>query len=67
MMKMTAPESPAEALRRAKAENVAYTTGVVLRIVWDVAKPILGWALFIAVVGVWFTLSLIVKVLLGSK
>ena len=67
MMKLETPESPGEALRRARAEQTAYNTGVVLRIIWEVAKPILGWALFIGLVGIWFTVSVIFQVLLGKK
>ena len=67
MMKIRAPESPSEAFRRARAEHIAYNTGVVLRIIWEVVKPILGWALFIGLVGIWFTVSVIFQVLLGKK
>jgi len=67
MMKIRVPETPSEAFRRARAEQIAYNTGVVLRIIWEVAKPILGWALFIGLVGIWFTVSMIFQVLLGKK
>ena len=37
------PKSPAQAYRETTAEVVAYNTGVVLRIIWEVAKPIMKW------------------------
>ena len=37
------PKSPAQAYRETTAEVVAYNTGVVLRIIWEVAKPIIKW------------------------
>ena len=42
------PKSPAQAYRETTAEVVAYNTGVVLRIIWEVAKPIMKWALVIS-------------------
>ena len=35
------PQSPAQVYRETKAQVVAYNTGVVLRIIWEVSKPIL--------------------------
>ena len=37
------PQSPAQVYHETKAQVVAYNTGVVLRIIWEVSKPILGW------------------------
>ena len=42
------PQSPAQVYRETKAQVVAYNTGVVLRIIWEVSKPILKWALVIS-------------------
>ena len=38
------PKSPAQVYRETTAQVVAYNTGVVLRIIWEVSKPILKWA-----------------------
>ena len=43
------PKSPAHVYRETKAQVVAYNTGVVLRIIWEVSKPILKWALVISI------------------
>ena len=48
MTEMKFPKSPAQAYREASADVVAYKVGVALRIIWEVAKPILSWTLWIA-------------------
>ena len=42
------PKTPAQAYRETTAQVVAYNTGVVLRIIWEVSKPILKWTAIIA-------------------
>jgi len=42
------PKSPAQVYRETTAQVVAYNTGVVLRIIWEVSKPILKWTAIIA-------------------
>ena len=42
------PKSPAQVYRETTAQVVAYNTGFVLRIIWEVSKPILKWTAIIA-------------------
>jgi len=42
------PKSPAQAYREASSEVIAFNTGVAIRIIWEVAKPVLKWSLIIA-------------------
>jgi hypothetical protein len=52
MTNMKLPKSPAQAYREATADVVAYKVGVALRIIWEVAKPIIGWVVFLSAVMV---------------
>lgn len=42
------PKSPAQAYREVTAEVVSYNVGLALRVIWEVAKPIMKWALVIS-------------------
>ena len=48
MTEMKFPETPAQAYREASADVAAFKVGVALRIMWEVAKPVLFWTLWIA-------------------
>lgn len=48
MTEMKFPKSPAQAYREASADAAAFKVGVALRIMWEVAKPVLSWTLWIA-------------------
>ena len=63
---MKLPKTPAQVYRETTAEVVAYNFGVALRIIWEVAKPILVWSLIITgamVLGVFYFFG---KVIFGS-
>ena len=60
------PQSPAQVYRETKAKVVAYNTGVVLRIIWEVSKPILGWVVFLSAVMVLGAFYFMIKVIFGS-
>ena len=60
------PQSPAQVYRETKAQVVAYNTGVVLRIIWEVSKPILGWVVFLSAVMVLGALYCMIKVIFDS-
>jgi hypothetical protein len=60
------PQSPAQVYRETKAQVVAYNTGVVLRIIWEVSKPILGWVVFLSAVMVLGAFYFMIKVIFGS-
>ena len=60
------PKSPAQAYRETTAEVVAYNTGVVLRIIWEVAKPLLKWALVISIGLVAATIYFFWQVIFGT-
>jgi len=53
---MRFPESPAKVYRESTADIVAFNFGVALRIIWEVAKPIIKWAALL-------TLSLVISVI----
>jgi len=60
------PKTPARAYREATAEVVAYRVGVVLKIIWEVTKPIVSWTLFIAGAMILGVLYFLVKVILDG-
>jgi len=66
MTNMKLPKTPAQAHREATADVVAYKVGVALRIIWEVAKPILGWIVFLSAVMVLGAFYFIIKVTFGS-
>ena len=66
MTNMKLPKTPAQAYREVTAAVVAYKVGVALRIIWEVTKPILSWALWIAGALVLGAIYLFFKVIIGS-
>ena len=66
MTNMKLPKTPAQVYRETTAEVVAYNFGVALRIIWEVAKPILGWIVFLSAVMVLGAFYFIIKVTFGS-
>ena len=60
------PKSPAQAYRETTAEVVAYNTGFVLRIIWEVAKPLMKWALVISIGLVAATIYFFWQVIFGT-
>lgn len=66
MTNLKLPKTPAQAYREATAEVVAYKVGVALRIIWEVAKPILSWTLWIAGAMVLGAIYFFFKVFIGS-
>ena len=66
MTNMKLPKTPAQVYRETTAEVVAYNFGVALRIIWEVAKPILSWTLWIAGAMVLGAIYFFFKVIIGS-
>ena len=66
MTNIQLPKSPAQAYRETTAEVVAYNTGVVLRIIWEVAKPLMKWALVISIGLVAATIYFFWQVIFGT-
>ena len=66
MTNIQSPKSPAQAYRETTAEVVAYNTGVVLRIIWEVAKPLMKWALVISIGLVAATIYFFWQVIFGT-
>jgi len=60
------PKTPAQAYREASADVVAYNVGIALRIVWEVAKPIIKWTAIIAVLSFVGMIYLIWKLLFAT-
>ena len=66
MINVKLPKTPAQAYREVSADAVGYKVGLALRIIWEVAKPILVWSLIITgamVLGVFYFLG---KVIFGN-
>ena len=63
MTEIRFPKTPAQAYRETTADVVAYNVGIALRIIWEVAKPIMKWTaiitLAIAAGGIYFLWQLI--------
>ena len=66
MTEVKIPKTPAQAYREVTADVVAYKVGVALRIIWEVTKPILSWALWIAGALVLGSIYFFFKVVIGS-
>ena len=66
MTNMKFPQSPVHVYRETKAQVVAYNTGVVLRIIWEVAKPLMKWALVISIGLVAATIYFFWQVIFGT-
>ena len=66
MNEMKLPKSPAQAYRETTSGVTAYNVGVVLRILWEVAKPLVTWSLVICGLMVAGVIYFLFKVLFGS-
>ena len=66
MSNMKLPKTPAQAYREATSAVAAYNVGVTLRIIWEVAKPILKWTALLAVLSFVGIVYLIWQVLFGT-
>ena len=63
MNELRLPKSPSKAFHDSRKEVVAYTAGVILRILWVVTKQVVIWTLLIGLVGLMFMAHLIWKLL----
>ena len=66
MTNLKLPKTPAQAYREATAEVVAYKVGVAIRIIWEVSKPLLAWAIWITGVMLLGAIYFFFKVILGN-
>ena len=66
MTEMKFPKTPAQAYREASADLAAFKVGVALRIIWEVAKPVLSWTLWIAGALLLGALYFFFKLIIGS-
>ena len=60
------PKTPAQAYREATADVVAYKVGVAIRIIWEVSKPLLAWAIWITGAILLGAIYFVFKVILGN-
>lgn len=67
MENLRVPKTPAQAWRDLDLESKAIRAGQILRVVWELSKPVLFWTIFILAVGVWSIFSIFWKVLFGGK
>lgn len=66
MTEVKFPKTPAQAYREASADHAAFKVGVALRIIWEVAKPVLSWPLWIAGALLLGALYFFFKLIIGS-
>ena len=66
MTELKLPKSPAQAYRDEVEGATAFRAGVALRIVWEVAKPLVAWSLVITVAMVLGIFYFFGKVLFGN-
>lgn len=66
MTEMKFPKTPAQAYREASADLAAFKVGVALRIIWEVAKPVLSWTLWIAGALLLGAVYFFFKLIIGS-
>ena len=66
MKKMKFPKTPAQVYRETTADIVAYNVGLALRVIWEVAKPVMKWAAIIAVLSFVWMIYLIWQLIFGS-
>ena len=50
-----------------EAEERAFKVGLVLRAVWELAKPVIVWTFVFFAIGVWAIFSFLIKAVLGTK
>lgn len=67
MNELRLPKSPAKVFRDYDNAAVAYTAGVILRILWEVSKQVVIWAFVIGLVGLMFMAHLIWKLLISPS
>lgn len=63
---MRLPKTPAQAYRETTADIVAYNVGIALRVIWEVAKPIMKWVAIIAVASFVWMIYLIWQLVFGT-
>lgn len=67
MIKNELPKTPAQAWRDLAPDEKAYSIGQALRILWELAKPVLAWTAFILAVGVWAVTKVVLNGVLPRK
>lgn len=63
---MKFPKTPAQVHRETTADIVAYNVGIALRVIWEVAKPILKWTAIIAFLSFVGMIYLIWQLVIGT-
>ena len=66
MTNMKFPKSPAQAYREVTADVVSYNVGLALRVIWEVAKPIMKWTVIISLLTLVGILYFFWQVLFGT-
>ena len=66
MTNMKFPKTPAQVYRETTADIVAYNIGIALRVIWEVAKPIIKWTAIIAVFSFVGMIYLIWQLIFGT-
>ena len=67
MIKNELPKSPSQVWRELSPHEKAYSAGQALRILWELAKPVLAWTAFILALGVWAVFTIVFRALFRSQ
>ena len=66
MIKVEVPKTPAQAWRELSSEEKAFRVGYVVRVAWEIAKPVIAWAAFVLLLGAWAVTYAIFKALFSK-
>ena len=67
MIRVDVPKTPAQRWRELSANEKAFRLGVIMRLGWELLKPVLAWTAFILLLGVWAVVTVILGNLLPKK
>ena len=66
MIKIEVPKTPAKAWRELPSEDRAFRVGLMMRVAWEITKPVIAWTAFILLVGAWSVTYAVLKALFSK-
>ena len=66
MIKLEVPKTPAKAWRELPSEDRAFRVGLMMRVAWEITKPVIAWTAFILLMGAWAVSYAIFKALFSK-
>ena len=67
MIKVDVPKTPAQVWRELDTHDKAFGVGLALRVIWELAKPVLLWSALILAMGVWAVTYAVFRALFRSQ